>query len=223
MRAPATIPPLGPKLERARGMLFADLRQRLADDAVLDAMEIVRRDLFVPDEYRDRSYDDTSLPLESGQTISQPRIVAEMTSALRLSTSDVVLDVGTGSAYQAAIASLLAERIVSVELVPHIAERAAHRLKWLGYQNVEVHCVDEANATLGWPQESPYDKIVVAAAAPSIPASLLSQLREFGRMVIPVGGRDHQMLTSVIRTRSGLEIQDLGPCQFVPLLGHEAW
>ncbi|MCH7733998.1 MAG: protein-L-isoaspartate(D-aspartate) O-methyltransferase [Chloroflexi bacterium] len=219
----AAVPPLEPELERARAALFMDLRQRLGNGVVLDAMETVRRDLMVPDEYRDRSYDDTSLPIERRQTISQPRIVAEMTSALRLSPSDIVLDVGTGSGYQAAIASLLADSVVSVELVPEIADRAACRLQWLGYHNVKVHRVDRASDILGRPQESPYDGIVVAAAAPSIPDSLVSQLREFGRMVIPVGGRDHQALTCVTRTPHGLEIQDLGPCQFVPLLGHEAW
>ncbi len=220
MSISARLPPLEPHLERARAALFTDLRRHVGDDSVIDAMETVRRDLLIPDEYRDRSYEDTSLPIERGQTISQPRIVAEMTSALRLSQSDVVLDIGTGSGYQAAVASLLVDRVVSVELVPEIADRAAQRLQWLGYHNVTVH---RAGPMLGRPQESPYDRIVVAAAAPSIPDSLVSQLREFGRMVIPVGGRDHQILTCVTRTPRGLEIQELGLCQFVPLLGDEAW
>lgn len=220
MSISAAVPPLEPHLERSRAALFADLRRRVGDDAVIDAMETVRRDLLVPDEYRSQAYDDTSLPIEKGQTISQPRIVAEMTSALRLSRSDLVLDVGTGSGYQAAVASLLADRVVSVELVPEIADRAECRLRWLGYHSVEVHL---AGAILGHPEDSPYDRIVVAAAAPSIPGSLVSQLREFGRMVVPVGGRDHQVLTCVIRTPRGLEIYELGPCQFVPLLGDEAW
>ncbi len=220
MSISAVVPPLEPRLERSRAALFADLRQRVGDDDVIDAMETVRRDLLVPHEYRDRSYEDTSLPIERGQTISQPRIVAEMTSALRLSRSDVVLDVGTGSGYQAAVASLLADRIVSVELVPEIADRASRRLQWLGYHNVKIQ---HAGAILGCPQESPYDRIVVAAAAPSIPDSLVAQLREFGRMVIPVGDRDYQILTCVTRTPRGLVIQELGPCQFVPLLGNEAW
>lgn len=217
------VPPLEPYLQRMRSALFSDLRKRIGDDRVIDAMETVRRDLLIPDEYRNRSYEDRSLPIESDQSISQPRIVAEMTSVLELSHSDVVLDVGTGSGYQAAIASQLADRVVSVELVPEIAERAAHRLNWLGYRNVEVHQVDPACPVLGWPHEAPYDRIVVAAAAPSIPESLVSQLKEFGRMVIPVGDRDQQTLICVTRTPDGLKILKLGPCQFVPLLGNEAW
>ena len=226
MSNPASIPPLDPRLARARTVLFSHLRERIGDDPVIDAMETIRRDLLVPDEYRARSYEDTSLPIERGQSISQPRIVAEMTSALRLAPSHVVLDVGTGSGYQAALASLLVNRVVSVELIPEIAERAAARLKWLGYNNIAVHRVPRiygSGPPLGRPEEAPYDRIIVAAAAPSIPQSLVAQLKEFGRMVIPVGEREHQLLTCVTRTPRGLEIEELGACQFVPLLGPEAW
>ena len=215
------LPALEPALEPRREMLIASLRHAVRDERVLDAMARVRRDLFVPPRLREESYDDRALAIGSGQTISQPQIVALMTAALMVGPDDTVLDVGTGSGYQAAILSLLARRVVSVERITDLADSARARLGRLGYENVDVH---RAGNELGRSEGAPYDGIIVAAAAPAAPDSLINQLARNGRLVVPVGSRYHQVLIRV--TRSGektFSTEDLGPCQFVPLIGIEGW
>jgi protein-L-isoaspartate(D-aspartate) O-methyltransferase len=174
-------------LTAARGKLLRRIALEVRDERVLDAMGRVPREQFVAPHLRAAAYGDFPLEIGYGQTISQPLIVAMMTAALMLDGSERVLEVGTGSGYQAAVLSLLAERVVSVERVVELADSAAERLHRLGYANVEVHAVDDV---LGWPEGAPYDAIIVTAASPEVPRVLLEQLHEGGRLVIPVGGRD---------------------------------
>jgi protein-L-isoaspartate(D-aspartate) O-methyltransferase len=185
-------------------------------------MEQVPRERFVPAESRHMAYLDQPLNIGEGQTISQPYMVALMAAALGLSGRERVLEVGTGSGYQAAILSLLAPRgqVISVELVPVLAERARGLLAELGYFNVEVQA---AGRTMGCPSRAPFDAIVVAAASPRLPESLVSQLALGGRLVIPVGPLEKQDLVHVLRTDEGLSVSMLGSCRFVPLIGREAF
>lgn len=214
-------PPLDPALEERRRALFNALGANIGDADVVEAMASVRRDLFVPPDIRWEAYDDRALPIGHGQTISQPQIVAVMTSSLRVGRKDRVLDVGTGSGYQAAILALLAREVVSVERVPELATVAARRLEALGYHNVAVHMAGEQ---LGCPAKGPFDGILVGAAAPGIPQPLIEQLATGGRIVIPVGARDQQYLVRGTRKRGGdIEVERLEPCQFVPLIGRGAW
>jgi protein-L-isoaspartate(D-aspartate) O-methyltransferase len=185
-------------------------------------MARVPREEFVAPELREQAYDDRALPAGSGQTISQPFIVAMMTAAAGVHSTDRVLDVGTGTGYQAAVLSLLARTVVSVERIPWLASTAAERLRRLGYANVDVHlALDDA---LGWPAGAPYDAIVVAAGAPAVPRALVDQLAPGGRMVIPIGepGRQDLLLVRKAADRTWSSA-DLGPCAFVPLIGPEAW
>ncbi len=205
---------------QARARLMAQLSQEIHDRRVLRAMEAVPRHLFVPAEAQDLSYADIPLPIGEGQTISQPFMVAFMTQALALTGLERVLEVGTGSGYQTAILARLARWVVTVERMPALAERAQDLLQALGHQNVEVH---GAEATLGWKAGAPYDAIIVTAAAPRVPQSLLDQLKDGGRLVIPVGSRWDQDLLLVIKKGEGVETQSLGGCRFVPLVGDEAW
>lgn len=200
--------------------LFARIRAEVDDERVIRIIEQVPRELFVPKDLLDRAYDDSALPIGHGQTISQPLMVAMMASALMVRRSDTVLEVGTGSGYQAAVLSRLAKRVVSVERVPELASEAADRLAELGYTNVEVH---EAGVELGWPADAPYEAIVVAAAAPRLPRGLIDQLAEGGRLVVPVGSADTQELMRVTRGPRDLSIHTLGACRFVPLIGEGAW
>lgn len=197
-----------------------EIAVEVRDDRVLDAVRKVLREEFVGTESRHAAYENRPLPIGYGQTISQPLIVAMMAQALLLKGDEKVLEVGTGSGYQAAILSLLARQVVSVDRVPELASAAATRLERLGYTNVDVHVVDDE---LGWPEDGPYDGIVVAAAAPEVPLSLLNQLAEGGRLVIPVGGRNTQELVRIVKTPEGAKRHNLGPCRFVPLLGRSAW
>lgn len=207
-------------LARARAALLAELAQEVKDRRVLEAMGRVPRERFVPEELRSFAYENRPLPIGHGQTISQPLIVAIMTEALSLEGVEKVLEVGTGSGYQAAVLAELADRVITVERVEPLAERAAQILSELGYTNVTVHV---AGAGLGWPQDAPYDAIIVTACAPEVPQELVEQLVPGGRLVIPVGGRDMQQLLRVVRTPDGLVTTDLGPCRFVPLVGKGAW
>jgi protein-L-isoaspartate(D-aspartate) O-methyltransferase len=180
----------------------------------------VPRELFVSSSYQKAAYEDRPLPIDSGQTISQPLIVAMMIEALELSGTEKVLEIGTGSGYQAAILAELAQLVVTVERHAKLAEKARRALDKLGYENIEVHLSERI---LGWPQRAPYDAIIVAAGAPKIPQELLNQLADGGRMVIPVGSRHEQDLLKVTKRYHEIFTRNLGPCRWVPLIGDEAW
>ncbi len=208
-------------LAERREVLLAAIRREVPDERVLAAMAAVERPEFVPLWLADSAWDDRPLPIGEGQTISQPMIVAMMTAALGLTGSERVLEVGTGSGYQAAVLSRLAAEVVTVEVVPSLAQSGAERLARLGYTNVQVH---QAGATLGWPADAPYDAIIVTAAAPGVPQVLLDQLAPGGRLVIPAGARDEQDLLIVTKHAGGATtLRSLGGCRFVPLIGHNGW
>jgi protein-L-isoaspartate(D-aspartate) O-methyltransferase len=214
------MPTLIEHLSRSRTALLAELAVEVGDARVLDAIARVPRERFVPPELRLHAYENRPLPIGYGQTISQPLIVALMTAALDLRGGDKVLEVGTGSGYQAALLSRLAAHVVTVERVPELARQAERTIAELGYANVEVHVAGE---TLGWPEGAPYDAIIVTAGAPRVPHELVEQMRIGGRMAVPVGGRDLQELVQVVRSPEGPVIINLGPCRFVPLVGPGAW
>jgi protein-L-isoaspartate(D-aspartate) O-methyltransferase len=209
--------------------LFAEPRRRLVvllrqqgirDEGVLAAIGRVRREAFVPPEVADQAYENVALPIGRGQTISQPYVVALMSEVLQVDAASRVLEVGTGSGYQAAILAELAGHLVTVERVPELLESAGRVLAELGYQNVEPHL---ANGSLGWRQGAPYDRIIVTAAGPRVPDVLLDQLAVGGRLVMPVGSRTEQELVLVQRTPRGFEQRGFGGVRFVPLLGEGAW
>jgi protein-L-isoaspartate(D-aspartate) O-methyltransferase len=202
-------------------MVEEQLRARdIVDRRVLDAMERVPRELFVPSELRQRAYDDAALPIGEGQTISQPYMVARICEALALAGDERVLDVGTGSGYQAAVLAELAAEVDTIERIPELAERARANLEAAGYGHVAVHVGD---GTLGLPERAPFDAIAVAAAAPDVPAALYDQLKPRGRLVVPVGGRHGQRLELVIKSPEGPAIVRSVPCRFVPLVGAEGF
>ena len=206
--------------ERAE-MIEKQLRRRgISNGAVLDAMGQVPRHEFVPWELRPQAYDDIPLPIGSGQTISQPYIVAAMTAALGIQPGDRVLEIGTGCGYQSAVLSLLAQQVFTIERRPELASAASERLARLGYGNVHVHCGD---GTLGLPELAPFDAILVAAAAPAAPQPLLEQLSEVGRMIIPIGDADSQDLQLMERRGPSFLSRMLEGCRFVPLVGHHGW
>ena len=210
------------RLSDAKDALFLRLSGYVRDRRVLSAMAEVPRELFVPPELRHRAYVNEPLPIGHGQTISQPLMTAHMTSVLRPAPTDRVLEVGTGSGYQAAVLSLLAHRgsVVTVERIPTLARHAGELLRFLGLHNVEAL---NAGPTLGCPEKAPFDAILVTAAAPRLPQSLVEQLAVGGRLVIPVGSREEQVLVLAIRTGEGVSIKYRGGCRFVPLVGREAW
>src|SRR5580698_6422785 len=206
--------------ERA-AMLEKQLRRRgVHDSGVLSAMAAVRREEFVPKEFRKRAYEDAPLPIGEGQTISQPYIVAAMTAALHLKGTERVLEIGAGCGYQAAVLASLAKEIVTIEYRGELATAAAERLARLGYDNVHVHCGD---GTLGLPELAPFDAILVAAAAPAPPVPLVAQLAEGGRMVVPVGSVENQELHLIERIHDTFRTTVLEPCRFVPLIGVHGW
>jgi protein-L-isoaspartate(D-aspartate) O-methyltransferase len=204
-----------------RAMVREQVRDRgLCHPRVLDAMLAVPRHLFVPLEHRAAAYADQPLPIGEGQTISQPFMVAAMSAALDLTGAERVLEIGTGSGYQAAVLSLLAREVYSVERVAALADAAQKRLTRLGYANVFVRTGD---GTLGWPEAAPWDAIVVTAAAPRVPQPLVEQLAEGGRLVIPVGDAQQQELLLVRRLGARTDEQLLHYCRFVPLVGRHGW
>jgi len=207
-------------LERARQSLLQYLDHEIADNRVVEAMKRVPREAFVSQEQYHAAYDDRPLGIGFGQTISQPFIVALMVQALELRGDEKVLELGTGSGYEAAILAELAQKMVTVECIPELAESAKQVLDKLGYSNIEVHV---AGRTLGWPEGAPYDAVIVSAGAPTVPQVLLEQLTWNGRLVIPVGSRWQQELLRVTKLRKGNEIENLGGCYFVPLIGEGAW
>jgi len=190
------------------------------DRRVLDAMSRVPRHLFLPESLSDRAYDDSPLPIGDGQTISQPYMVAWMTELLEVAAGSRVLEIGTGSGYQAAILCELAKEVLSIEKYSGLARDAEERLRSLGYSNIRIRVGD---GTLGWPEEAPFDGIMVTAGAPSIPQPLLEQLADGGRLVIPVGPSGMQMLHVVRRKGSKYQTTDEGNCVFVPLVGKFGW
>ncbi|MCR4405739.1 MAG: protein-L-isoaspartate(D-aspartate) O-methyltransferase [Anaerolineae bacterium] len=192
----------------------------IADPLVLAAMRQVPRHLFVPVEMRDSAYRDAPLPIGEGQTISQPYIVALMTEMLELTGEERVLEIGTGSGYQAAVLSLLAREVYTVERLPTLARRAEELLYQLGYHNVHVRVGD---GTLGWSEYAPYEAIIVTAASPDIPPPLLDQLADGGRFIAPIGPRWTQTLVRVRRKGDKFHREHLTSVAFVPLVGEHGW
>ena len=207
-------------VERARDRLLRKLSGQISDKRVLDAIAAVPRERFVRQADRHVAYEDIALSIPAGQTISQPTIVAIMLQEMELRRFDRVLEIGTGSGYQAAILGELAREVVTVERVPELADSARLLLTRLGYTNI---IVEEAGVALGSPGDAPFDAIVVSAAAPRIPRTLLQQLEIGGRLVIPVGSLREQSLIKAVRTMDGVVTRALGACRFVPLIGREAW
>lgn len=184
------------------------------DPRVLEAMRSVERHLFVPEREKARAYNDTPLPIGYGQTISQPYIVAYMCEALELTGNEKVLEIGTGSGYHAAVLSLLAKEVFTIEILEPLAKEAQRRLESLGFTNVKVRCADGYK---GWPEEAPFDAIVVTAAPPEIPQELVNQLKIGGRMVVPVG-EGIQELVRVTKEEKGVRTERLLPVRFVPMV-----
>lgn len=192
----------------------------VSDGRVLDAMRTIPRHLFVPPAYREAAYADSPLPIGQGQTISQPYIVALMTELLEVVPSDRVLEVGTGSGYQAAILAKLAREVISVERIPEVSRMAEENLLRVGIRNVQLV---NGDGTEGFPKKAPYDGILVTAATPSVPEPLVEQLAEAGRLVAPVGARDLQELVRLVKAGQRISRSTHGGVVFVPLLGRYGW
>jgi len=213
---------LGTDYEKERESMVESqlVRRGIKDKRVLEAMRQVPRHLFIPEDMRSLAYCDGPLPIGLGQTISQPYIVALMTELLELTGQEKVLELGTGSGYQAAILSRLARQVYTVERHATLAQRAEKVLAELGYDNVVIRVGD---GTLGWPEHSPYEAIIVTAAAPDVPQPLIDQLADGGRLVAPVGSRWSQVLVKVKRQRDLLVKERLTSVAFVPLIGEYGW
>jgi protein-L-isoaspartate(D-aspartate) O-methyltransferase len=202
-------------------MVEHQLRGRdVVDERVLAAMERVPRELFVPERLQRRAYEDAALPIGEGQTISQPYMVARIAEALALTGNEHVLDVGTGSGYQAAVLAELAGEVDTIERIPALAEQARDNLKAAGYERVQVHVGDGSQ---GLAARAPFGAIAVAAAAPELPRTLYEQLEPRGRLVVPVGRRGVQQLQVIVRSPEGPAVLRSVPCRFVPLLGEEGF
>jgi protein-L-isoaspartate(D-aspartate) O-methyltransferase len=216
--------------ERKKADFFAEKREKMVkeqlirrgihDKRVLDAMRKVPRHLFVPADLVEEAYNDYPLPIGYGQTISQPYIVALMTEALELRGDEKTLEIGTGSGYQTAILAELSKEVYTIERIISLLDKAKEVLKNLGYKNIFFKAGD---GTLGWPENKPYDAIIVTAGAPKIPQPLLDQLADKGRLVIPVGDRFSQELIKVTKSKEGLIRENLGGCRFVNLIGIHGW
>ncbi|HEY0555063.1 MAG TPA: protein-L-isoaspartate(D-aspartate) O-methyltransferase [Thermoanaerobaculia bacterium] len=199
-----------------RAMVEQQVRQRgIVEPEVLAAMEQVPRHMFVPDALKAQAYSDQPLVLDQGRTVYQPYVVALMTELLKLKHGDKVLEIGTGSGYQAAVLSRIAREVDSIEIVEPIANQASKRLSVLGYHNVEVHW---GNGYLGWPDKAPFDAILLSAAPPSIPKALLQQLRVGGKMVVPVGGFFQDLLV-ITKTADGIQKRTVIPVRLSPMKG----
>jgi protein-L-isoaspartate(D-aspartate) O-methyltransferase len=202
-------------------MVEDQLRGRdIVDERVLAAMERVPRELFVPKGERHRAYADAALPIGHGQTISQPYMVARIAEVLNLTGGEKVLDVGTGSGYQAAVLAELADEVHTIERIAELAAQARENLAAAGYDNVHVHVGD---GSVGLPDEAPFTAIAVAAAAPGLPERLYEQLEPRGRLTVPVGGRWGQRLEVIVRSPEGPAVVHSVPCRFVPLVGEEGF
>jgi len=206
--------------EAVRVNLIKHLSVEIKDEKVLAAMSHIPRELFIPQDEMHLAYEDRPLPIGFGQTISQPFIIALMTASLELTGKEKVLEVGTGSGYQAAILAELAKIVITVERMPTLAAAANKVLNKLGYKNIKIHIADHM---LGWTLEAPYDAIIVTAGAPRIPEILIKQLKTGGRMVIPVGSRYDQDLYKITKQKNKNIVYSLGGCRFVPLIGEDAW
>jgi len=207
--------------ERKRQQLLESLRNAgIRDERVLAVIAATPREAFIDEAQYPLAYDDRALPIDKGQSISQPLMVATMTQALQLRGDERILEIGTGSGYQTALLARLARHVYSVERIQQLACQAVKRVSKLGLENVTIYIGD---GSLGWPQQAPYDRIIVTAAAPEVPARLFEQLVTWGMMIIPVGKPDHQELLVVHRAPWGPEVRSLGGCLFVPLLGEAGW
>lgn len=207
--------------QRERMVLTQIARRGVKDRRVLDAMRRVPREAFLPPGDESEAYQDRPLPIGHQQTISQPYIVAYMSEQLRIQPDDIVLDIGTGSGYQAAIFSLLARHVYTIEYVPALAEKASQLFSQLHYENITVI---QGDGSTGWAEYAPYDVILAAASAPAVPEPLLAQLSPGGRLILPIGNRDFQILRRVTKLADGsLKHEDLIPVVFVPLRGQFGW
>ena len=205
----------------ARRRLVETLQQQgIRDLSVLHAIDSVPRHLFVPTGVRHRAYEDSALPIGSGQTISQPSIHARYLELLNLKGTEKVLEIGTGSGYQTALLSRLASQVFSIERIPALLEKAREVLQQMKLNNISFMLGD---GTLGWSQFAPFDAILVGAAAPEIPVAYVEQLAEGGRLLIPLGDRDEQVLSLFTRHGEKLERRDIAPVRFVPLVGKHSW
>jgi protein-L-isoaspartate(D-aspartate) O-methyltransferase len=213
--------PVEHEFRGARQRLVETLREKgIRDLAVLRAFEQTPRHQFVPTGIRHRAYEDSALPIGSGQTISQPSIHARYLELLELTGRERVLEVGTGSGYQTVLLAHLVEQVFSIERLPAIYELAREAIRRSGVNNVSMLLGD---GTLGWREYAPYDAILVSAGAPSVPEPLLAQLAEGGRLLVPIGSRDVQRLMMYRRRQGQIESRELAPVRFVPLLGHHGW
>lgn len=192
----------------------------VADPRVLQAMRDVPRHLFVPTGVAAKSYGPSALPIGQKQTISQPYIVGRMIELLELTGTEKVLEIGTGTGYQAAVLSRVAGRVFSIERINELAMRAVETIRQLRYQNVSVKVFD---GTYGWSDQAPFDRIIVAAAAPEVPEPLVQQLARGGKLVLPIGPAGRQRLARVTRVATRLQIEDCGAAEFVPLVGRFGW
>ena len=209
-------------VEQRRQLVDRQIKGRgISDPAVLAAIESVRREAFLPHELAEFAYLDRALPIEKGQTISQPYIVARMTELLEINSESRVLEIGAGSGYQTAILAQVAGQVYSIERIANLAREAQSRIRQLNIYNATVKCFD---GTLGWAANAPYDAVLVAAGGPTVPEPLVAQLKAGGRLVVPVGdSRESQRLVRIIKTETGYSQEDHGACAFVPLIGQYGW
>ena len=208
-------------IARKRMVATQIIARGITDRRVIDTMLKLPRHLFVQEAMASQAYNDTSLPIGEKQTISQPYMVALMTELLELTGIERVLEIGTGSGYQAALLSHLARRVYTIERIPSLAAKARKLFDTLGLTNISMKIDD---GTLGWAAEAPFDAIIVTAGAPEIPRALVGQLASEGRLLVPVGDNNSQMLTLVKKTDDGgFNVEESTPCRFVKLIGSEGW
>lgn len=208
--------------EKERNLMVEEqlIPRGIRDPRVLEAMRKVPRHEFMPEVLRLQAYGDHAMPIGEGQTISQPYMVALMTELLGLTGSERILEIGTGSGYQAAVLAELCQKVYTVERIKALADKARMNLDRLGYKTVALKVFD---GTYGWKEMSPFDAIIVTAASPAVPQPLLEQLKEGGVLVVPVGDRYSQELLKIIKTSSGVRTERSVPCMFVPLIGNHGW
>jgi len=211
-----------PAFARERAAMVETLRKhhRILDERVLAAIGKIPRQLFVLEAMRGHAYGDHALPIDLGQTISQPFIVARQTELLEITKNDRVLEIGAGSGYQTAVLAQVAGQVFALERLPELARRAQDLLQQLGINNATIKCFD---GTFGWSEFAPYRGILVAAGSPEIPKPLVDQLAIGGHLVIPIGTEKEQRLIRITRTEDGVKTEDFGPCQFVKLIGKYGW